>query len=566
MYSKAITRRELLKTLGFAAATAALAKFFPGHAATGLTPAVECILTTCGGCPAGCSLVVYKASEKIVHIENNTAHPAIWVASCSGKQIALRDLYRPDRLRGPCLQVRGSNASRQSISWQTAILVVSEALSRYRPSQIAFLFGLFPDHLHDLAVRYLDGVNILRYAARPSQRAQVILMDAAHKHFGAPKVPVFDLGRARVIFSFGADSSETPSQKQLAPPAWLFPTDTSSVDHWDVRSIFKDSYQVRFSSPPLHGQHGADEWLTIRPGSEVILAQAFMTYIASTFASHNPVETTSVATLEEASLASGLSTQELERLARLFMNSPRPLAVPMEECLEGPSGLAAAQAILALNVAAGNLGKPGGVFLPLDSAIYPENNRRPAADAEIGALVERIAARQIKVLFVHGVDPLRDLPPAYEFASAIRTLDLLVSFSPFLDESARRADYILPDHTPFEAWGYQFAAGGRAHRALSALQPVIAPLYDTRATADVLLQAACIAKVSPLNEMDFSGETVFLQDSLATLINQGGAYTAPDPASFWQSWLEHGGWWTEKALLMPPVSLFSLDGRRPHPL
>ena len=46
--------------------------------------------------------------------------------------------------------------------------------------------------------------------------------------------------------------------------------------------------------------------------------------------------------------------------------------------------------------------------------------------------------------------------------------------------TAMQADYVFPDHTGLEAWGYQKVITGTDRPVISGLQPVVAPLYDTR--------------------------------------------------------------------------------------
>jgi molybdopterin-containing oxidoreductase family iron-sulfur binding subunit len=68
----------------------------------------------------------------------------------------------------------------------------------------------------------------------------------------------------------------------------------------------------------------------------------------------------------------------------------------------------------------------------------------------------------------------------------MRQVPFKVSFSSADDETTALADLVLPDHTPFEAWGD--AEPIRGVRRLQ--QPTVRPLFDTRALGDVLLDVA----------------------------------------------------------------------------
>ena len=96
---------------------------------------------------------------------------------------------------------------------------------------------------------------------------------------------------------------------------------------------------------------------------------------------------------------------------------------------------------------------------------------------------------QVDVLMVQG-KPRFELPLDSNFVEAAAKVPFVVSFSSEVDETALLANVILPDHHFLEGWGYQFVAPATDRPMLSAQQPVVSPLYDTRATADVILAVA----------------------------------------------------------------------------
>ena len=58
-----------------------------------------------------------------------------------------------------------------------------------------------------------------------------------------------------------------------------------------------------------------------------------------------------------------------------------------------------------------------------------------------------------------------------------------MSFASAADETAEKAHFVLPDHTPLESWGDAAPRPG----VRSLIQPTLRPLYDTRALGDTLL-------------------------------------------------------------------------------
>jgi anaerobic selenocysteine-containing dehydrogenase len=177
----------------------------------------------------------------------------------------------------------------------------------------------------------------------------------------------------------------------------------------------------------------------------------------------------------------------------------------------------------------------------------------------VGGLCEQMKSGKIKALFVHGANPTYTLPGIYGFQEALENVELVVSFASFPDEIALQADYIFPDRTPLESWGYQKIVTGSDRPAISGLQPVIAPLYDTRASADVLLEAARAVGGELAARVSFQDEVDFLQKSVAVLCDQGGVYASQDLPLFWALWREHGGWWKKAPALLPPVPIQGLE-------
>ena len=98
----------------------------------------------------------------------------------------------------------------------------------------------------------------------------------------------------------------------------------------------------------------------------------------------------------------------LTHLASLFAQAKHPLAIPSGAALGQSNGLQTAEAVLTLNTLMNNIGKDGGVFLsPL--APLSDQYHRPASMKEMVDFVTQLQSGNIKVLFIHGVNPLFEL-------------------------------------------------------------------------------------------------------------------------------------------------------------
>ena len=169
---------------------------------------------------------------------------------------------------------------------------------------------------------------------------------------------------------------------------------------------------------------------------------------------------------------------------------------------------------------------------------------------------KKLADGKIKVLFVHGVNPVFELPAALEFKKALDGVEQVISFSTFPDETALESDYVFPDHHSLESWGYQRVATGSNQSALSGSQPVVSPYYNTRATADVLIAAAQLAGGKFSAALPFKDEVEFLQSKIAPLMSQsGGFFSAADLPTFMAYFQQYGGWWqTGDSRLVPTTA------------
>ena len=168
----------------------------------------------------------------------------------------------------------------------------------------------------------------------------------------------------------------------------------------------------------------------------------------------------------------------------------------------------------------------------------------------------------IKTLFIHGVNPVFEVPKSLGFSEALANVGTVISFATFPDETAVAADYVLPDHHGLEAWGYQRVATGTNQSVLSGMQPVVTGVYqqdsselvyDPRATADVLIGAAKLAGGWLAAAFPFDDEVAYIQSKLTDLVGQsGGSFVAPEINSFAAYFQQHGGWWKNGELMTLP--------------
>jgi anaerobic selenocysteine-containing dehydrogenase len=515
--------------------------------------------TTCRECAAGCGLVIRTMQGRAIKVEGNPNNPLNLGKTCARGQTTLQGLYNPNRIRGPIQHTRGERLYaaaadpflddfddvESNLSWDEALQVVADALKNHNPQEVAFLMGTAPDHLFDLVtdLATASGINApVRFSASNIFETRATLSQAAQNLFGEASLPFFDIGGAQVVFSFGANFLET----------WLSPLPyTRGFTGLREAKTKQRGYFVQFESRMSQTASKADEWIPVKPGTEAMVALAIGRLAFDTLGGALPRAFANVDPQDAAS-KSGVPLETLERLAVRFANSAGALAIPGGSALGQSNGLAVAEAVLALNAIPDNFGKAGGVYL---SPLAPTQTeyQRPASTQEMEEFVRRMSAGEFKVLFIHGVNPVFELPSSLGFKDALANVKQVISFATFPDETAVEADHIFPDHHGLESWGYQRVATGSAQPLISGAQPVVSPYYDTRATVDVLLAAAQLAGGTFAEALPFNDEVQFIQSRIAPLMSESGGYfAAPEINTFTAYFQQNGGWWkTDGAFVSP---------------
>jgi anaerobic selenocysteine-containing dehydrogenase len=515
--------------------------------------------TTCRECAAGCGLVVRTMQGRALKTEGNPNNPLNLGRTCARGQATLHGLYNPNRIRGPIQHARGERLyaaatdpmiddfddAASNMDWDVAVQVVGDALKNHQPEEIAFLMGMAPDHLFDLVtdLSTQTGINApVRFGALSMFEARATLSSAAENLFGEAGLPFFDVGGAQVVFSFGANFLET----------WLSPVSyTRGFTGLREAKTKKRGYFVQFESRMSQTGGKSDEWIPLKPGTEAMVALAIGRLAFDTLGGALPRAFANVDPRDVAS-KSGVSFETLERLAVMFAGSAGSLAIPGGAALGQSNGLAVAEAVLALNAIPNNFGKTGGVYLSASAPTQTEYHG-PASAQEMEEFVRRMSAGEFKVLFVHGVNPVFELPASLGFKDALKNVEQVISFATFPDETAVESDYVFPDHHGLESWGYQRVATGSAQPVISGAQPVVSPYYDTRATVDVLLAAAQLAGGTFADALPFSDEVQFIQSKIAPLMSEGdGYFSAPEINTFTAYFQQHGGWWKMNGALGTP--------------
>ncbi len=486
--------------------------------------------STCRQCSAGCGILVRVSEGRARKIEGNPDHPVNRGKLCARGHAALQELYDPDRLKNAVRQAGGRGSWQfEPVYWEAALEAILPAI-RQAAGQVVFWGGNTPGHLAFLAGRFVEslGGQAILYTLGDELEGRAALLAATQAMLGANALPYFDIGNAEVVLSFGANFLET----------WLSPVQYGR-GYAQMRrgKLGKRGYLVQFEPRMSATAACADEWVAVRPGGEVWAALALGNLLLERGQGGPAAGLFADVDAGPAAALAGVPPERLERIARLLLEHPRAVALPGGTLAGGPAGVEAMRAVLALNLALGQVGRPGGVLLPERPAEEGFAPTPVATFAQVREVVEEMRAGRVSVLMLHGNDPLLELPAAVGLAEALRAVPLVLSFSPTVNETAAYADWVLPDHTGLESWGYQVPAVAD-RPVVGGMQPVVRPLYDTRATADVLL---ALARGLGLDGLPWRNEVEFLRERVRVWWPAGLSEEAG-----WGDWRRKGGWWPDE--------------------
>ncbi len=122
----------------------------------------------------------------------------------------------------------------------------------------------------------------------------------------------------------------------------------------------------------------------------------------------------------------------------------------------------------------------------IGSTVEYLNLEEEDTETPLGPQLEELVADMrsgiVNAVVTIGVNPVYDAPAELDFGEALRRVDQSIHVGSHLDETGRVCRWHVPRSHYLEAWGDGRASDG----TLSIIQPLIAPLYDTKSELEVL--------------------------------------------------------------------------------
>jgi anaerobic selenocysteine-containing dehydrogenase len=506
----------------------------------GVTPGLATYYaSSCRFCPAGCGILVRVSEGRAKKIEGNPDHPVNRGKLCARGQAVLQELYHPDRVAQP-LKRSGPRGSGEftKVSWEEGLALLSGQLKTLQRVQTTDRLALVTPQLRGTLgtltagfMRTFGSTHHLSYELLGPDW----LRAANRRSFGQPSLPLYDVGETRYLLSFGADFVE----HHLSPVQYGYAFGRMRQGRDTVRGHFT-YVGGRMSLTAA----SADRWMPARPGSEGVLALGMARLIlaeslfdkaaltANGLRAEELQKRLAVYDLPRVAQLSGLAQEQIVEVAREFATTRPALAMVGEAVAFQTNGPESVRAIQLLNLLAGDLNRPGGVYPDGGLPSGPEHSF-----ADLLSLVGTMRSGGIEVALIQG-DPVHTVPPATGFQEALARVPFIVSFSSLLDDTALQADLILPDHAALESWGDVIPLAGARNTVIGLMQPVVTPVFDTRQFPEVLLATAHELGGKMAAAFPYQSYPEMLKEEMKKRISPSGS---KDFETLWANLLRQGG-------------------------
>jgi anaerobic selenocysteine-containing dehydrogenase len=487
MMNSGFDRRDFLKVLGWGGTAAALSGCGHGMVEDGKETVVSYVETndymipsisvyfnsTCAQCDAGCSIMGRVREGRVLKVEGNPNSAINRGKTCGLGQAGVQHHYNPDRVREPLLRTGDQG---EAITWEKAYALIADKLKGVSGEEIAFLTGGVSGHLKVLLGNYLDSFGCKNHFVYEAIAPAVVR--AANKKSYGIEMPRFNISKAKVVLSFGADFLG----------AWVSPVHFSQQYAQFRKGVDgQRGVLIQVESKMTLTGANADRWLAVRPGTEGILALG----IINTLANHGVALSGDVATAvkgydkERVSKDTGVPAEQIDKIAAL-LKARAPSLVLAGSAAEGYAhGSQNAAAINLLNHVLGNVGK---TVEQAEVVPFPQMAPAKGNTVALKSLNDGLSAGKYKVLFSYAANPVFTAPGAMKFSDNMAKAGFKVAFTHYLDETAMQADLVLPLYSALEDWGTQVPEYLATCAQINIQQPLMEKLHaDTRGMGDILL-------------------------------------------------------------------------------
>ncbi|MCX4593079.1 molybdopterin oxidoreductase family protein [Streptomyces sp. NBC_01549] len=509
---------------------------------SGTTPDSRTALRVCPLCEATCGLTLTIEGTRVTGARGDREDVFSKGFICpKGASFGAAD-GDPDRLRTPLVRTDGEL---REATWEEAFDAIAAGLGpvveQHGPHALGVVLG--NPNVHTMAGALYP--TVLLTALRTHSVFTASTLDQMPKHVSsgllygdANAIPVPDLDHTDHLLLIGANPLESNGSLCTAPD---FPGKLKALRARGGTLTVIDPRTTRTAKL-------ADRHVTVRPGTDALLLAA-MTYVLfeeklvdlGDLAPHvQDVEELATAvrdfTPEAASEACDVDADTIRALARELAAAPTAAVYGRIGSCTVPHGTLASWLVDVLNILTGNLDRPGGALFPqaaTDKTPRPAGpgrgfalgrwhsrvSRHPEAKGELplAALAEEIdtatpEGSPVRALIAIAGNPVLSAPDGNRLDKALDSLDFMVSVDPYLNETARHADVVLPPPPPSQSAHHDFAFNTLAVRNQVRYNRPAVPLEPGR-MAETEILARLVLAATGMHGADPSAVDAMVIDS-----------------------------------------------------
>jgi anaerobic selenocysteine-containing dehydrogenase len=426
----------------------------------------------CELCETGCGLAVDVQNGQVVQVRANEQDVFSRGFICP-KGLALPELERdPDRLRAPVR--RAPDGTFQPVSWEEALETTVTQLKsiQRRGGRDAVAVYMGTPVVHKYGALLMRGALLGALGTRNSTSAgsQDTSTRFAASYFlygSAFSTPIPDLDRTAYFLCIGANPVVSNGSLLTAPDM-----------RGRLRALRARGGRLIVVDPRrTETAELASEHVPVLPGGDAALLLGMTQVLIETGRvntawlerhTHGFDELARhlrALTPERAEALSGVSATTVRRLALEFADAPSSVAYARLGVCNNKEGTLASYAVDLLNIVAGRLGAPGGALFANPAIDLPRLAKlvgadgyarwhsrvrhlpETAGDVPASTLAEEMeteGAGQVRALVTFAGNPVLSTPNGGRLARALSGLEFMVSIDPYINETTRFANIILP--------------------------------------------------------------------------------------------------------------------------
>lgn len=479
-------------------------------------PGQSCFYASvCRACPAGCGILAETRDARPVKLEGNPAHGVNQGALCARGQAAIQGLYSPQRLKKPLMKINGILTE---VSWDRALNAFAPILKS--AGSFALLTSLESGSLESVFDGFLEGFAKSRRVVFEPLSTHA-WCEASERVLGLREMPDIALDAADVVISFGADFLDT----------WVSPVCFSR--QWGQAHGFQKNRSLKVSYVGARRNltaTAADHFHELRadqlPDLMLAVLHGLVQRRSEVSGDAFPLTEQALKTLGGAS--ADVDAALVERLVTRLAEARQGVVLCGGPECSGEAETGMHVMTLLMNEVTGALGSV---------LRYGEQTAWSRVDPHQDTLDTLEHASEWDVVGIYGCDPVGALPLGFEADRRLAQAKSVVCLAWERNATVELADFVFPVHHPLESWGdFQVS-----RRILGLMQPVRAPLGDSRHVGDLLMTWAASGP-APFTQKGYRDVVVeywqqFMQEhapsmdaeDFDTMLMQGGVFLDADP-------------------------------------